>query len=155
MKKNIHWLVIAAYTYVVFFLTVQILAFIYTTYQANQIKKAYYEYEAQEAHQLKEDSVDEYFEIIKPIIDAGETSKTAIPILVLNIKVSVFTTLFLILPNFVKDKITDYVYKCGGNIDIDAFSKFSRIILIINILIAFFDFYETKTYWDFANAFIK
>lgn len=66
------------------------------------------------------------------------------------------TTLFLILPHFVMDKIEDYVYKYyGKNIDTDVFNKFCWIMFVVNTLIIFFDFYATKSYWDFANAFIK
>ncbi|MEH2932889.1 hypothetical protein VSQ48_23975 [Candidatus Ventrimonas sp. KK005] len=163
--KKIHWSVKAAYVYLVFFLMIQILAFIYTTYKTIQIKKAYIEFEAQDVQQSKkDDSTDAYFEFnmteyfcesVQPISDAGKIAKTATPILVLNVSVSAITTLFLILPTFVMDKITEYVYKCGGNIDIDTFRKFRCIIFVINTLIIFFDLYATKVYWDFANAFIK
>lgn len=165
MKKKTHWSVIVAYVYLVFFLVVQISAFIHTSYQAKQIEKAYNRYKAQETSQLEEensngewqvfDTVEYFKENIKSIIDAGEIAKTATPILVLNIWVSMFTTLFLILPHFVMDKIEDYVYKYSGNIDIDVFNKFCWIMFVVNTLIIFFDFYATKSYWDFANAFIK
>lgn len=56
MKKKTHWSVIVAYVYLVLFLVVQISAFIYTSYQAKQIEKAYNRYKAQETSQSEEEN---------------------------------------------------------------------------------------------------
>lgn len=165
MNQRIHWSVIVAYFYCVLILLVNISALAYTDYEAKQIKKNYDEYkQQQQAEQVEQDNYNQYpildtknslKESVQPILDAGEAAKTATPILLLNIGVSLFTSVLLLLPTFFIKKVEDFVYKYDASINIDAYQKFILIIFICNLLVIFFDFLTVKSYFDFANAIVK
>lgn len=164
MSQKAHWSVIVAYFYCIFILLVNVSAFVYTDYKANEIEKVYNEHKQQTAEQVSPtdqsqypifDSAKFFKESLQPITNAGEAAKTATPILILNIGVGLITSTLLLLPKFLMSKVENFVSSYGADFNVDAYQKFVLIVFVCNIILIFFDFFAVKSYCDFANALVK
>jgi len=101
-------------------------------------------------------SFDESLKLAEPILDAGMRAEEALPIFAYGVFAGLFVSIFTFLPSWIKKYIDQFIKdNCYEDMNWNLIKIYELGILLINVVVTFFQFLGATGFVDFGAAIVN